>query len=280
MSASTLLRLNRLFKPVVHPFNTQNKGTKSYSQWEYERAPKALGHFAKAFDERERLENKHVLDIGAGACGKSVYYLSRGAKSVTAIDIVTDYKKQAEEFAALHGVEDKFSFKVCDAADMPFEENSFDSVIMNDAMEHVALPAKVLDEVFRVLKPRGRLYINFPPYNHPYGAHLTDTIAIPWVHLFFNEQALISAYKKSVSELDDAEKRISFRISKDENGKEYFSYINKMSARRFKDICERSSLIPIYYREAPLRPYLSRLSRLRFTNEAFIGCVICVLEKQ
>ena len=280
MSASALLRLNRLFKPVEHPFNTQKDGGKSYSEWEYERAPRALGHFAGAFSEKDILDNKRVLYIGAGACGKSVYYLNHGANSVTAIDIVGDYKADAEKFAAHLGVGDRFNFTVGAAADMPFDDNCFDSVIMNDAMEHVALPSKVLDEIFRVLKPGGRLYINFPPYNHPYGAHLTDTIAIPWVHLFFDDKVLIDAYKISVSRLADAEKRISFRISKDKNGKEYFSYINKMSAKRFKDICEKSSLVPIYYKEAPLRPYLLPLARLAFTKEAFIGCVICVLEKR
>lgn len=280
MSARTVLRLNRILRPVVHPFNTQNTGGKSYSEWEYERAPKTLGHFAGAFNEKEILENKHVLDIGAGACGKSVYYLKHGAKSVTAVDIVSDYKAEAEKFAAHHGVDDRFSFTISDAADMPFEDNRFDSVIMNDAMEHVALPSRVLDEAFRVLKPGGRIYINFPPYNHPYGAHLTDTIAIPWVHLFFDDKVLIDAYKLSVSGLADAEKRINFRISRDKKGNEYFSYINKMSAKRFRDICQKSALVPLYYKEEPLRPYLLPLAKLAFTKEAFIGCVICILEKK
>ena len=59
---------------------------------------------------------------------------------------------------------------------------------MNDAMEHVDEPEKVLDECYRILKKDGKVYLNFPPYNHPYGAHLSDAIGMPWVHVFFSRK--------------------------------------------------------------------------------------------
>ena len=70
---------------------------------------------------------------------------------------------------------------------------------MNDAMEHVADPEGVLKEVLRVLNKKGKLYVNFPPYNHPFGAHLSDAIYIPWVHMFFSEKTLIKSYKSGGS---------------------------------------------------------------------------------
>lgn len=282
MKTDTLIKLNRLFPPVIHPFNLRNDGSKKYSEWEFERGADTVKYYVGTKyvpDVKTMLGGLDLLDVGAGACGKSVYYLTKGANSVTAIDLVASYKDEAEALAARFGFSKKFRFEVADAAHMPFDNSSFDAVIMNDAMEHVAEPEHVLKEVFRVLKPGGRLYVNFPPYAHPYGAHLSDTISIPWVHLFFDEQTLIAAYKKLANDLADGDERINFRISKRSDGTEYFSYINKMTAKRFNTICKGTNLKRIYYREVPLRRYLAPLAKFPLTKEAFIRCIVTIFEK-
>ncbi len=280
MKTTALIKLNRLFPPVAHPFNTENEGGRRYSMWEYERGEDTLKRYSPEYSVDQMIKEKNVLDIGAGAGGKSVYYLTRGAASVTAIDIIPEYKHEAEKLAKKKNVSDRFTYIVCDAAKLPFDNDSFDTVIMNDAMEHLAEPESVLDEIYRVLKMHGKLYLNFPPYSHPYGAHLSDTIAIPWVHLFFDQDTLISAYKELVSVLPDAESRLRLRISADQNGHEYFSYINKMTVKRFNRISKSCKLTLVYYREIPLRPYLFPLARLPLTKEAFIRCIVSVFEKQ
>ena len=172
-----------------------------------------------------------------------------------------------------------FTFKVEDAANMSFSDSSFDTIIMNDAMEHVAEPEKVLNEVYRVLKPGGKLYVNFPPYNHPFGAHLSDVIGIPWVHLFYSDKTLISAYKKLIKGLPDEKDRLSFRISQNENGEEYFSYINKMTIPRFKKYVSETKFKCDYYAEIPLRKFLKPLSKIKFTKDCFTKMVVAVLSK-
>lgn len=283
MQTKILLSLNKLFPAVPHPFNMRNAGEMSYCEWEFshgEDTVKKYCSFQKISSEADIFGGLKLLDIGAGAAGKSVYYLTRGAAHVTAVDILPDYMDEAISFAKELGVADRFDYTVCDAANLPFENSAFDAVIMNDAFEHVKDPEAVLAEIYRVLSPRGRVYINFPPYNHPFGAHLADTIKVPWVHLFFSEQTLISAYKMSVKDLPDGESRIKFRISSDENGKEYFSYINKMTLNRFEKIRKSSDFSELYYKEIPLRPYLAPLARNRITREAFVGCAVCILEKR
>jgi len=166
---------------------------------------------------------------------------------------------------------------VCaNAAATGFEDRSFDTVIMNDAMEHVADPEAVIVECMRLLRPGGRLYINFPPYYHPYGAHLSDAIAIPWVHAIFPERTLIAAYKKLVGDLPDGAERISLRISGGDT--EYLSYINRMTVGRFRKILESLPVKCLYYREEPLRGFLRTLSRLPGLKEFFIKMVVAVLE--
>jgi ubiquinone/menaquinone biosynthesis C-methylase UbiE len=223
--------------------------------------------------------DKAVLDIGCGAGGKSLYYASLGAEKVVGVDIVEKYEGESEALASKLGLSDKFGFVLADAKSLPFPPGTFDTIVMNDAMEHVDRPKEVLAEVLRVLKVGGRLYINFPPYYHPFGAHLSDAIYMPWVHLFFGDNTLIRAYKDLTAGLPDGQERVNFRISKDENGQEFFSYINKMTLKRFKRLLMQMGIKPVYYAEAPLRAVLKVPSRLPVLRELFVKMAVCIIEK-
>lgn len=266
-------------KVPKHPFNTQNEGGKSYEEWQYENGEKTIKFYLDCTDKDNMFKDKDVLDIGCGAGGKSIYYSSLGAKSVTGVDIVSSYEERALKLAEKYKVEDKFSFLNADASKLPFEDESFDTVIMNDAMEHVQEPEKVLDEIYRVLKKGGRLYVNFPPLHHPYGAHLSDAIGFPWIHFFFSEDTLAKTYRDLVKDLPDGNDRINFRISEGKDGKEYFSYINHMTIKRFNNIKNKISLKNIYYKEIPLRNFLSILAKIPVIKEAFVKMVVAVFEK-
>ena len=278
MSVKSLLFFNKLFKLPVHPFNMQNDGVMSYSMWQYNKGVETIKFYLEHTESDTMFKNKDVLDIGCGAGGKSLYYLSLGANSVTGIDVVAKYKEEAYALQSELGLTG-FKFYVEDASKMSFPDNSFDTVIMNDAMEHVAKPAEVLNEVYRVLKPGGKLYVNFPPYNHPFGAHLSDVIGIPWVHLFFSDKTLIKGYKELVKDLPDGNDRISFRINIDEKGTEYFSYINKMTIKRFKNLISNTDFKNEYYAEIPLRGFLKPLAKLSFTKDCFVKMVVAILTK-
>ena len=279
MSLKLLLSLNKLFKLPKHPFNMQQNGEKTYAEWQFEKGIDTIKFYLDYSDETEMFVGENVLDIGCGAGGKSLYYLSRGAESVVGVDVVEKYKTESEQLRDKLGLKG-FEFVYADASEMPFQDGSFDTVIMNDAMEHVSKPLEVLNEVYRVLKPNGKLYINFPPYNHPFGAHLSDAIGIPWVHLFFGDNTLIKGYKELVKDLPDGTDRIDFRIGIDANGKEYFSYINKMSSKRFKSILKQTNFECDYYKEVPLRGFMAPLSKVELFNDCFTKMVVCVLNKR
>ncbi len=271
--------LNKFFKLPVHPFNLNNEGKKTYSEWQYEKGIDTIKFYLKHTSMDEMFKNKDVLDIGCGAGGKTVFYASQNVKSITGIEILSKYKNEAESLAKKYNVNDKFKFVSADASVMPFENESFDTIIMNDAMEHVDEPEKVLEECFRVLKKDGKLYLNFPPYNHPYGAHLSDAIGIPWVHVLFSEKTLINTYKELVKNLPDGKDRIEFRIDKRDDGTEYFSYINKMSIKRYQKILNNSKFTVEYYKEEPLRNLFKHLAKLPFIKEYLVKMVVCVLKK-
>jgi len=271
--------LNKLFPLPVHPFNLNNSGIKSYADWQFEKGMETIKFYLKKVTTDEMFRDKTVLDIGCGAGGKTVYYASLGVSKIIGLEILDKYREEAEKIASDKGYSDKFLFVAEDAANMSFNDDTFDTIIMNDAMEHVDKPVDVLNECYRVLKPGGRLYLNFPPYNHPFGAHLSDAIGIPWVHCFFSDKTLIKVYKDLVRDLPDGGDRIRFRISCDENGKEYFSYINKMTIKRFNKILKQSPFKVFYYSEEPLRSYFSLFARIPVLREFFVKMVVCILEK-
>lgn len=279
MSVKLLKSINKIFPLPKHPFNMQNDGQMSYAKWQYTKGEQTIKFYLEHTQIDEMFKDKDVLDIGCGAGGKSLYYLSQGAKSVTGIDVVEEYAQESEVLANELGLEG-FKFVCGDAAKTEFADNSFDTIIMNDAMEHVADPKAVLNEIYRILKPKGKLYVNFPPYNHPFGAHLSDVIGMPWVHVFFSDETLIETYKDLVKDKPDAKRRISFRIGKDENGKEYFSYINKMSIVRFNKLVKDSKLSLEYYNEVPLRNFLTPLCKMKHLKEYTVKMVVAVLSKE
>ncbi len=273
-----LKKINKLFPLPVHPFNTQAAGGMTYARWQYEKGEQTIKFYLQFTDTDAMFKDKMVLDVGCGAGGKSLYYLTKGAKQVVGIDVVEKYKQESENLAkelSLQG----FTFYVQDAANTDFKDDFFDTIIMNDAMEHVADPTAVLREMKRILKPGGRLYVNFPPYNHPYGAHLSDVIGIPWVQAFFSDKTLIEAYKDLVADKEDGADRVAFRIGLNEKGEEYFSYLNKMSIKRFKSLSKDSGFLIRYYNEVPLRSFFKPLCKGPL-KEYFVKMVVCVLEKE
>lgn len=280
MTEKILLALNKCFKRPVHPFNLQNDGVKSYAMWQYEKGADTIAFFLKQYTEAEMFAGKTVLDIGCGAGGKTMYYASKGVAGIVGMDVVPHYQTEAENLAEALGFQDIFTFFCRDAADTGFPENTFDTIIMNDAMEHVDKPEAVLRECAQILKPGGRLFVNFPPYNHPFGAHLSDLISIPWVHVFFRDKTLIKAYKILCKTVPDGDARIAFRISRDETGTEYFSYINKMTLKRFKKIRDAAPLRVEYYSEVPLRGIFKIPAKWPFFREFLVKMGVCVFVKE
>ena len=275
--ARLLKKLNSFFKVPKHPlFDLQEGSVKSYARWQFDKGEETIKFYLNHTSAEDMFMGKTVADIGCGAAGKTLYFANFGVKHIYGVELLENYKSEAETLAAELGLLDKFTFVANDAARLPFEDSTIDTIILNDAMEHVDEPEGVLIECMRVLADGGRIFLNFPPYHHPYGLHLQDAIALPWAHLFFSDKTMISVYKDAVKNLPNGEERVKFRIS--ECG-EKVSFINKMTVRRFKKILKQLELVPIYYKEVPLRKKLSLLAKLPYIKEGFLQMVVCVIKK-
>ena len=100
-----------------------------------------------------------VLDIGCGAGVDSIFAAVMAGQSgkVTGIDLVPEMLERAKENARLSAL--NINFLEGSAEDLLFSDNTFDVVISNGVFNLVVDKVKALSEVYRVLKPGGRLML-------------------------------------------------------------------------------------------------------------------------
>ena len=73
-------------------------------------------------------------------------------------------------FASEQGLKN-ITWKVADIQCIPFESESFDTVISCETIEHVMNPRLAVSELARVLKRGGRLFLTTPNYFGPFGPY-------------------------------------------------------------------------------------------------------------
>jgi SAM-dependent methyltransferase len=150
-------------------------------QWEYNEG--AASAQALASYGASDLSGLDVLDVGCGWGGKMIYLAEHsGLRSIAGFDLPLVFDpKAAEAFASAKGVSN-CHFTTGYAESIPFPENSGDLLIMEDVMEHVADPEKVMAECFRVLRPGGRIVVKFPSVRMAEAHHLDRAISLPGIH--------------------------------------------------------------------------------------------------
>ena len=100
----------------------------------------------------EQIRGKEVLEVATGP-GLLAKHIAPAAKSVTA----TDYSDGMIAEAMKGGFPENLSFEVADAMALPYADDSFDAVVISNALHIVPDPEKALREIDRVLSPHGVL---------------------------------------------------------------------------------------------------------------------------
>lgn len=99
------------------------------------------------------LKGKKILDVGAGWGNFVLACLERGYDAVGLEFDDNKIAKSRERLSTEQMVQGR-------AEELPFQDNSFDFINVGEVIEHVRNPKKVLQEIYRVLKPSGHVYIS------------------------------------------------------------------------------------------------------------------------
>lgn len=269
--------LNSKFPAIPHPFNQNKSGQKlNYADFEFGHASRTVDLYEKVFEFRKWIPGKVLADFACGGGGKSLYLASLGAE-ICGIDMNENFIGQAQKMAEEKGLSSRAKFMVGDCCKTGLPAESFDGVILNDAIDHIKNPASAIEEAMRILKPGGMIFVNFESYLFPRGHHLHDAIHIPWIHLFTTESFRMKLYKELVKDLPDGEERLRFRVG----------YLNHLTIRGFKNILKNlgsdrkhQSLRQKAFHKIPLqRKPFQMLAKLPLLDELFSSTHLWVLEK-
>jgi len=120
------------------------------------------GHarYVRAFVDEADLADKDVLDVGCGFGWFELIALEAGARSVTGVE-PTDADLAT---ARRHITDERATFAVAGADWLPFDDDSFDTIVMWEVLEHIPKHSEpvAFRELARVLRPGGRFYLSTP----------------------------------------------------------------------------------------------------------------------
>lgn len=131
----------------------------------------------------EHAGRRRLVEIGGGH-GYVAAAVAGMGHDVTCVDIRDELKPLAHE----EGVK----FIEADARELPLPSNSVDGLWSFNCFEHIFDPRSALNEFCRVVKPGGKIYLNFAPiYNSALGLHAFYEIGVPFIqHLCPDETIL------------------------------------------------------------------------------------------
>jgi ubiquinone/menaquinone biosynthesis C-methylase UbiE len=102
-----------------------------------------------------------LLEVGSGVGAQTEILLRRFPElHATCVDLNQAQLDAAREnLGAMPWLEGRYTLQQADATDLPFAPRSFDAAFLCWVLEHVPAPARVLNEVRRVLSPGAPVYI-------------------------------------------------------------------------------------------------------------------------
>jgi SAM-dependent methyltransferase len=119
-------------------------------------------------ERHQRVRGQTVLDVGAGPRQFAAAFTDAGARYV-GVDIDVHTLDGAAVAAGVVAVGER----------LPFADGSVDIVLSSNVLEHVPQPGVVGDELVRVVRPGGLVFLSYTAWLGPWGGHETS----PWHYL-------------------------------------------------------------------------------------------------
>ena len=99
-----------------------------------------------------------VLELGCGSGGYALHLAEKVGCRLIGLDINASGVRNANQLALARGLSLQVRFEQYDVSNnLPFDNNAFDAVFSNDVLCHIPGRPKLLGEIFRMLKPGGRM---------------------------------------------------------------------------------------------------------------------------
>ena len=138
------------WKKTAEKIVTGSAGQLEWYKWKFtEMEKRLLPHI-----DKERYDSYNILEIGCGPNGIN-NYINRGNRY--GLDPLEKFYRSNETLTKLR--DPRVQYLEGAGERIPFEEDFYDLVISDNVLDHVYDTHVVMNEVFRVLKPGGFLYL-------------------------------------------------------------------------------------------------------------------------
>ena len=201
----------------------------------------------KAYIESLPFINGDVLELGCGE-GRGIDLINQKAKTFTAVDKID---------SVVNNLKERYPSNKFIASSFPplniFDDNSFDTIISFQVIEHIKNDKLFVKEIYRLLKKGGKALITTPNI-------LMTLTRNPWHIREYTSQSLRSILSDSFSD---------FEIKGIAGNEKIISYYsaNKKSVQKFKnlDIFKLEKNLPSFLYKIPYE-ILNRINRNKLEN--------------
>lgn len=160
----------------------------------FAQANKRVEYLQKHFGD---MTGANCLEVGCGRGETSVRLAERGKCRVTGVDAYP-YSEWSERQS------DSVRFVEVDLTErIPFAPGSFDFIMSFAVLEHVRKPLAMLEAMFALLRPGGRMYVTANLYRGPIASHRYREVFFPWPHLLFDDDVFIRFYQSRNRQTDN-----------------------------------------------------------------------------
>jgi ubiquinone/menaquinone biosynthesis C-methylase UbiE len=110
---------------------------------------------------RSGINKGSVLEVGPGPGYLGLEWLkqTKGTR-LTGLDVSPDMISIARRNSVDYGLTERTEYVESDGSRMPFDDNTFDAVFSNGSLHEWSDVSRTLSEIWRVLKPYGRIFIS------------------------------------------------------------------------------------------------------------------------
>jgi len=241
-------------------------------------ALKAKGKFVCWGEDRELLDNplsllckmfpgfekiilgNRIVDFGCGPGRQSGALAMGGAEFVLGIDSNPIYLERVRALSRRLRVTNKVEFT--EMADG--HEAKYDMVISQNAIEHFANPASIINQMQKLVDGKGKIFITFGPlWYSPYGAHMNFFTKVPWINILFSEKTVLDV-------------RALFRTNGAKKYQEVTGGLNKMTVAKFEWLIARSGM-NVEFKRYNCMFGLNFIGRIPVLRELFTYQISCIL---
>jgi SAM-dependent methyltransferase len=177
---------------------------------------------AEFLDQLELTPDDRVLDVGCGLGGGARFAASRYGSHITGIDLTQEYIQTGQVMTGWVGLENRVSLEHGSATAMAYENETFDKAYMMHVGMNIDDKEALVEELFRVLKPGGRLGI----FDIMSTSSEAIEFPVPWAtEPSGSSVSSLDAYKQSLG-------AAGFRISAERNRHQFaVNFFDQLQAR-------------------------------------------------